>query len=285
MFASCKEKAPFINFGGAVSVDTTYVLAAADIPATDPHNVLVEEYTGATCTNCPAAHEILKEVQSAHPGRVNVIGLYIYGPIQSKPPHDAIYDFRDSTATDISNEIYAGVNALPSGGIDRFPVSGSIKLDKSVWLTTIEDRINVQDSLNLKLACEFDSVTRTAAITATVTFTKAVGYPENLSIIVVEDSLVDIQEYPSTDPVYPGMNPNYVFLNVLRGMVSVAPYGDPILPTIPVKEPGRVQVRNYSYKLPEKIVNPNHCRVIAFVNSTNTGDKRILQSTQVRMVN
>jgi hypothetical protein len=284
LFASCKEKAPYINFGQAVSVDTTYVLAAGSIPATDQHNVLVEEYTGATCTNCPAAHETLKEIQKSHSGRVNVIGLYIYGPLQARPPIGAKYDFRDSTATDIANEIYLGVNALPSGGVDRVPVGGLIKLDKSTWTSAIENRLLVDDSLNLKVESGYNATDKIDSIKVTITYTKSVGYPHNLSIVIVEDSLIDIQEYPSTDPVHPGADEEYVFTNVFRGMASSGSSGDPVLPAIPVKEPGRVQIKNYLYKLPGKVVDPKHCRVIAYINSTNTGEKRILQSTQVKMV-
>ena len=82
---SCKETPPPINYGGGAVVDTTYE-DAANIPAAEPHEVLVEEFTGQSCTNCPAAHESLEKIREDHNNRVNVIGLYYEGISQTKPP-------------------------------------------------------------------------------------------------------------------------------------------------------------------------------------------------------
>ena len=55
--SACEEKGPLINFeDGPVASDTTYV-AAPETPQTK--KLLVEEFTGASCTNCPAAAEKL----------------------------------------------------------------------------------------------------------------------------------------------------------------------------------------------------------------------------------
>lgn len=280
--ASCEEKAPFINFGDTVKVDTTYVLAT--VPATDPHNVLIEEYTGQSCSNCPAAHAQLEQLETDNPGRINVIGMYVYGIQQSVPPAGHQYDFRDSTAWDIANTVYLGVNQLPSGGVDRVNVGGSIRLDKNIWNSNANTRKAITDSLNLAVESSYNSTTGMATVTATITYTQAVSSPHNLSIVMVEDSMVDPQEYPIFDPTFPdGVDPVYLYKNVFRGMISSAPFGDPVLATIPAKEKGRVYRRTYTYK-PKTLtpaIKPEHCRVIAFVNSTSNTE--IMQSVQTKL--
>lgn len=282
LFASCKEKPPVINFGsgGSSAKDTSYVLSAANIPVSDPHSVLMEEYTGASCTNCPAAHEILKDLQKVNPGRINIIGLYITGPIQTKPPHGAKYDFRHATATTISTDIYGGISSLPSGGVDRVSVSGTLKMDRTQWSNVINDRLKLADSINMRIACSYNPVDSILSIADTTIYTKSVGFPHNLSIVIVEDSIIDVQEYPSTDPVHPGKDEDYDFTNVFRGMVTAAPVGDPLLTSVPIKEAGRVIVRYYKHKL-TGVFNPKNCRIIAFINNSSPGDYRILQSTQI----
>jgi hypothetical protein len=280
VLTGCEEKPPVINFGTPITVDTTFVVSP--VPASEPHTVLVEEYTGASCTNCPAAHEVLKEIQKDHPGRINVIGLYITGPLQSKPPHDAKYDFRHPQATLIANDIYGGVNILPLGGIDRIANNGSIKIERGVWSTIIDTRLAVSDSVNLKIESTYDSVAGEADIRATIVYTSPIAFTHNLSLVLVEDNIIDVQEYPFNDPVHPGFDENYNFTNVFRGMITGAPFGDPVLATLSTKEAGRVVVRNFKYK-PQGILNANNCRVIGFVNSTNGGEYRILKSAQVKM--
>ncbi len=281
MLASCEEKAPVINFGEPIAQDTTFVLPT--VPAAEKHNVLVEEFTGQSCSNCPAAHELLTEIQHAHePGRINVIGLYFEGITQTRPPHDAKYDFRNAQAKLIATDVYSGVSSIPAGGVERVAIGGTIKLDRSVWTSTIESRLNIPSPVNLKIESEYNATDSIASIRATLVYTSKVDFPHNISIVVVEDSIIDKQEYPSTHPVHPGYDEAYLFTNVFRGMVTSAPYGDPVLTSVTAKEPGRAFIKNFKYKLTNAL-NPANCRVIAFINSTKSGDPQIIQSAQVKL--
>lgn len=276
----CQEKGPVIAFDVAGTFDTTYTVAT--IPAADPHNVLVEEYTGQSCTNCPAAHELLGQLEDAHPGRLNVMGLYITGPIQTKPPTGYKYDFRTEDATLISQNIYGGVNLLPSAGIDRYPVVGNLKVDKGSWGSAIEAQLTKEDSINVKVTSTLDAANNEADITVTVTYLKDINFSHYLSVVILEDSLIDIQEYPSTDPVHPYKDDNYVFTNVLRKMITSAPLGNPILDSVSVKPAGMVFQRKYNkHSLTGyNIVDPTRCKVVAFVNANTGSSYRVLQSVQ-----
>ncbi|GAA4463428.1 hypothetical protein GCM10023093_11850 [Nemorincola caseinilytica] len=293
--SSCEEKAPNVRLTEpAIEVkDTTYV---STVPPAQPRNVLVEEYTGASCTNCPAAHEVLKEYQKQHPGRINVIGLYIKGPIQTVPPtapHAAKYDFRHDDATSIAQNIYGGVSMLPSAGIDRLPVNKSIKLDRSTWGGAIENGLAMPDSINLALESTFDNASGIATIVATISYPMTITFAHNLNLVLVQDSIVDVQEYPTTDTVHPGGDEEYDFTNVLRTVITALPGGDAIFPNIPAKEPGRVIVRVYKYdtkNIADRTVNPKkqpplvaaHCRIIGYITAAST-PYRIMQSAQTTL--
>ncbi len=282
-FAGCKEVPPDINFGNSRATDTTYV---GPVPATtDPHNVLVEEFTGESCVNCPQGHAVLDSAEVHNPGRVNVIALFeADGSLDTQPPSGAAYDFRSNTAKAIANSaIYNGVNQLPSGGIDRVPVSGTTVIGYSSWAGDITGRLSTPDSLNLGISSTYNAASNTATIIATITYTQAVSTAQNLSIVVVQDSIIDYQAFPlgKTDSTY-------LFNDVFLGMVTTVPFGDPVLDTIPTKVAGRFLQTVYSYKLPafaQGAVNPANCRVIAFVNAPGTtGDYRIMQSAQTKLM-
>lgn len=274
--AACKEKAPPIDFSDPkAAVDTSYIISP--VPAKDPHNVLAEEFTGQTCPNCPAAHDQLKSLAAA--GRLNTIGLYVYGLTQTKPVTGSANDFRDSTATHISDDIYLGgpKSGIPCAGIDRVPVSGTLQLYSSAWADAYNQRLTVQDSLNLSVSSSYDATDSTATITAYVTYTEQVSTKQNLTIAIVEDNIIDKQEIPT------GVEENYAFTNVFRAMVTAAPYGDPVMPALVVKEKGRQNKRVYSYKMNPRW-NPSNCRVIAFVSySSSEGRKDVIQSVQAKL--
>jgi hypothetical protein len=279
-FTGCKENDTPIVYP-SVSTDSTYVLPAASIPAADPHNVLVEEFTGQSCSNCPGAHKALEDL--AANGHVNIVGLYITDYSQTTPLSTSIYDFRDSVASVIGINIYGGISGIPSGGVDRVPVGSSILTFQGDWSSAIPARKLVVDSVNLAVESSYGS-DGVATIKATITYLKPMSTQQNLSIVVVEDSMVDIQEEP-----YPiNYDTFYVFTNVFRGMVTAAPLGESILGTMATKEAGRVYWRKYTYtpKVKHPAINPAHCRVIAFLNSPGgtTGDYHVLQSAKCNLI-
>ena len=286
LFTGCKEHdQPLII---VQSVDSSYVVTPA--PAAEAHNVLIEEFTGQTCSNCPAAHAELEGIASSHPaGSVNIIGMYLYNIPQAVPDiGTSKYDFRDSTATNISTAIYGGVNQLPGAGIDRVPGSTGLQLGSGDWPNAVNTRLAVTTPVNLHVQSSYSAATGTATITVFVTYTSSVSTAQNLSVVVVEDSMVDIQEEPLFGAFPSGYDSSYLFTNVFRGMVSSPPVGDPILATIPIKQPGQVDRRIYTYKpkvFPPATpaINVSRCRVIAFVNNANGSDKQVVQSAQCKL--
>src|SRR5690606_35021325 len=124
----------------------------------------------------------------------------------------------------------------------------------------------------------YNDTDSTATITATITYTAQVLTQQNLSIAIVEDSIIDLTEIPT------GEEEHYIFTNVFRGMVPAAPYGDPLLSTLDVNEPGRVNRRIYTYKV-NPAWNASHCRVVAFVHYSNTEERKdVIQSVQTKLV-
>lgn len=288
IFAGCKERNLPIDFKHltGTGTDTTYVMTSG-IPSTpDPHNVLIEEFSGQSCTYCPAAVPILEGFERS--GNVNVVTLYVDVPgfTQTEPNHIALYDFRNSIATSISDAIYGSVNALPQGGVDRTPLDGQILFDRNHWSRPVGIQKAIVDPLNLKIESSFSG--GTASIIATVTYLQPVTDKQNLSVMIVEDSMVDIQETTISAANPQGWDTTYVFTNVFRETLTSAPFGDPFLDTMATKERGRVFVRKFTYtpKVLTPAIKPSHCRIVAFVNAPGgiSGDYRIIQSVQTKLI-
>ncbi len=283
LFACCKENDTPIVFSHSYSTDSTYVQTSG-LPSADAHNVLIEEFTGASCSNCPAAHTVLLGLEGT--GHVNVVSLYITDFTQTTPPSGAHYDFRHLAASKIGSGIYGGIGAMPLGGVDRIPLAGSLLLGKSDWNSVVNAQKLLTDSVNLLVSSSFAG--GVATITAKITYLQQMSTKQNLTIVIVEDSMVDIQEIvPGT--AYPsGYDSTYTFTNVFRDMITSVPLGDPILDTMATKEKGRTFIRKYTYTpaTMTPAIIPAHCRVIAFVNAPGGtgGDFHILQSWKTNLV-
>lgn len=286
LLASCKENDPPVTLGGgsAAAKDTTYTVTPT--PTADPHNVLIEAFSGQSCSNCPAGEELLYGTIASSPtGRVNMIGYYFYGGAQTIPP-TANIDLRDSAATKIANNYYGGANELPSAGIDRVPdpTSGGLGMLSGSWAGAITTALNTPDSINLTVSSSFDANTLTATVVTKVIYLQKMTTQQNINVVLVEDSITGIQEYPPFGSPYPsGYDSNYVYMNVCRDILTPLPQGAIVLDTASQKTPGLVSQTVYTYHFnASKGWLPQHCRIIAFVTDN---DHEIMQSEQTKLTN
>ncbi len=278
----CKENNPAIVWPVPVvpGNDSSYVLPSGSVPAAALHNVLIEEFSGQSCSNCPGGHIVLDGIASANVGRVNVVTMYANVSPQCDPPTGATYDFRNATALSIAGWVYSNIpNGLPAAGIDRTPVGGSYELSGSgLWSGTTTTQLTIPDSINLGISCSFNATTGVATIVDTVTYLYTVYNQQNVSIYILEDSLKDFQEYGIT------IDSSYWFMDVFRAMVNTNFQGDAVLPSLTSKPAGQVYWRRYTFNTTGLIVNPAHCRVVAFINNPGTGgDFRVLQSVHCNL--
>ena len=120
--ASCKEKGPLIDFSGIVAKDTTYMTAP---PATAQlRNVLLEEFTGIKCVNCPEGHTAVAALEQANQGHLIPIAIHPKNnPLSDNLPLISPIDFRTDDGTAIGAVIYSTPTAFPSGGVDRTPTA------------------------------------------------------------------------------------------------------------------------------------------------------------------
>ncbi len=276
----CKEIGPNVNLSTATATDSPYTVSP--VPVAQAHNVLVEDFSGQHCSNCPSAHASAESAAAASNGHVNIITYYYDISSQSDPIAGSLHDFRDTVAARrIDAQYYNGVSDLPHGGIDRVPnSSGSLAIDYTTWPGVISSRLPVVDSVNLKVTSYWDAAANKATIKATIVYLYPNTFTQNLSVVIVEDSMVDKQ----SDGIH--IDETYLFLDVFRAMVTNIPAGDPILPALTTKIAGQADMRTYTYT-PAAVVPaivPKHCRVVAFVSSTNGTDQHILQSATAPLV-
>lgn len=274
----CKEKAPNIIFTEPPYKDEVSTVSA---PSPADRIVLVEEFTGQSCSNCPAAHTQLEAIAAAHPNRLNIIALYQNDQSSvNVPPHGAKYDFRTNTSIDIAKYVTGSmVGQLPNAFIDRTQLASSYIIGTSAWSSAVDAQLAKKDSVNLEVSSTYDAPSNTAKIVVTVTYTHNVSTKQDLHVALLESNMVDKQETS-----FGAIIDDYDFKDVLREMVSSAPAGDAILDLVPTKAAGTQLIRTYTYKLqthtPEMV--PANCSIVAYV--TSRVDKHVLQSDHTKLI-
>lgn len=286
--SACKEKGPLIDLGQHTAKDSTYVTSAE---APQQRIVLIEDFTGASCSNCPAAHVVLNAIDAQHSGRLAIMGLHILNFNQAFPydspdgSHKHANDFRTTEATDIGNSIYGGIGLMPVAGINRVtnannganPPNNNL-FGSGVWSQMISAYLDSVPPVNLTVTSSLNTAGDTAYIVVKAAYTSAVSTKNVLSVAITESKLLDLQE----DPAAPnGYDIDYEFNDVLRGFVS-ATTGSPVLDSLSSKAPGRVFTRSFLYKVNPKW-KPENCKVVAFMSNAESGDKRVLQAAVAKL--
>lgn len=193
MVNSCKEIGPDINLGGNKNVlsDTTYVDPV--IPAAQPKNVVLEEFTGVRCTNCPQGHQIIYDLKAQYPGRVISLSCHPFTSLTA-PYSYSVQDLRTQKAQDLF-AFLGNAGNLPIGSIDRKLFSGqsALLVDKQNWSNFTTQQISLSPPVNIDLQRLYDSVSRELTVIATVVYTQPVTQDNRLTIALTESKIVTAQ--------------------------------------------------------------------------------------------
>lgn len=157
-----------------------------DQPVTVEKKVLVQEFSGIMCSNCPAGARELHSLQESNPGRLVVVNLQPEGNTLTRP----IGTF---TLASAQAKVYAdhyGVSALPTAVID-----GTTTLaDSRTWRGPIVSAItNATTPLSITLTTDYDEASRKLTVNYDTEFTEAYGNGASMLVWVIESGIIGPQ--------------------------------------------------------------------------------------------
>lgn len=225
-------------------------------------HVLIEDFTGQECVNCPNATDLIVQLQDML-GEDKIIAVGVHsGPLGVKPEKDP-----DGLATALGDTYYNfwNIEMQPYGVINRSdgPLSTDWWTAKVNWDLSPEQP---DPSVNIWVKAIAGS-NRKVNIETTVA---ALEYARaKLQLWLVEDGIVAYQKMPD------GTKKNdYVHNHVLRDAVN-GDWGEDF-----VLEYGELKTFTHSYDIPEKW-NLDNLHIVAFAYN----DDRVIQTTKFKISN
>ena len=283
-FQSCKEQLPNgLVLNTTASKDTTYVASAE---SAQDKVVVIEELTGATCSNCPKGTEILKEFVTQNPGRIIVTA--IHSGFLSEPPQGAYYDFRTPDADALKFFFNEGEPSKPSACFDRVQATSGNSAGKyfiskgqtgSDWIAMLPTRLSKTTPVNIHLESSYNTVDAKVDVKVKVAFTSAVSEKLSLSLYVLENGRKD-KQYDQDLGVIEDYKFNHIFRKLITGVG-----GEPILDSLTTKEAGRVLEKNILFTPSTSGVNGwnlDSCTIVGIVHR-NGSSKEVLHAAEVKL--
>ena len=214
-------------------------------------HILLEDFTGQMCVNCPLGTEVIEQLQEAYDDRIIAVGIH-GGPLGFKGNASTI-----GLATDLGDEYYNHwqLEYQPVGLINRH---GAVNYPD--WMTKVREELARTSSVSMELEATLSGNQMSINVKES---SLSESYNGNLQVWVLEDSITATQKMPNGSA-----NKQYVHNHVLRTAVN-GNWGESVI--LNTNEP-----KTHTYQLPvDTKWNTNHLSVVAFVYNDNGVEQAI----------
>ncbi len=209
-------------------------------PAEQFQGILLEDFTGHTCVNCPDAHRIAKSIQEKYPKQLVILSIHV-GSF-AEPTKDHPYDFRTATGNVIGDFFNATNAPLPVGMVNRAMKGNTRLLQRFDWETEVMKFVDKKPSLAIKIIPQYNNDKKEITVDAEIEYFDDGSINHHLILFISEDSIISYQKgKPDKD--------DYVHNHVLRGSIT-NPWGDK-LETQQIKK-GDIIKKQYKYTIPKE---------------------------------
>lgn len=172
-------------------------------PADVKKNMLIEDFTGQTCRNCPETTDVIHQLQQTY-GDSAVIAVGIYSGPFGKRNNGTLLPL----TTQVGDDYYTseGIEQQPTVKIDRMTTSS----DNTILTNLVNTILSQNARASLSATTTYDAATGKASVNVSVESTTTVKNAL-LGVWVIEDSIVSPQVMPTGKT-----NSTYVHNHVFR---------------------------------------------------------------------
>lgn len=176
-------------------------------PLDNQRAVLLEEFTGQECVNCPGAHEIVAQLAAQYPETFIPVSIHA-GPFAWTEKYDGLNEgFGVDEGAALAKA--RGVNSYPAGIMDR----ATEPRNAAQWASDLRTRLAVPAAVQIEMTTDYAPAVKQLTVTTTLVADQPLS--GNLQLWVVESGLVGYQILLDGSEVE-----DYVHNHVFRGTVN-----------------------------------------------------------------
>ena len=258
LFMGCdKVEDPFFEVVNNEDVTVTF-------PDIDPSAVyrkmLIEEFTGHRCTNCPDGHQVLESLHQKYGDTLVAVGIH-YGALAKPLGTKFSYDFRTAAGNEIGDRY--NIDAIPAAIVNRNEKEGGWSRD--MWANVLLDVDRSQVPAAVQLINEYDASSKNLKANVKVTMLQDYASQLRLVVFVLEDGIVKPQKDGNQDI------DDYVHNHVLRAALT-DPFGYPLRSSEANWTAGDSETFAASIEFANTDWVPENCHVVAFLYDPTNSD-------------
>lgn len=247
-----------------------------DVPAfpsvsTPVQHVLLEDFTGHDCGNCPIAHQIAYGILNNHPERVAMVAVHAGTLAQPYPPnYPANWVTSEGTYYLLTQ---VGADEMPKGRMNRMP-DAHIAYSPGTWVNRTNNALAETPQVHLQLATNYSAENNHLSVHVNHQWFQGLSGDYRLVIMVTENHIIAPQLWYGHTPEHVD---EYEHNHMLRATVSGAT--GRVIASNPTS--GFNSTNSYTIDWNTTWVAEN-CEVIAFITEGENG--RILNCTHKKLI-
>ena len=197
-------------------VEGPYEINTGNITPTDTNTyvkkILIEDFTGHTCQNCPSAARELDAIHSIYGDRIIGIALHVSKsfarpyPLSQAPNYQ--YDFRTKWGKEWDDLFGISGIGLPGGMVNRIGYPSEHRLGKDEWLARVITELEKETDFGINI------VVNEGVITVNTEILNNINGDYNLVVCIIESDIINWQKDGSEDVE------NYEHNHTLRSLLS-----------------------------------------------------------------
>lgn len=245
---------------GITAVYTVTAIVEEEPSELTGKTVLLNDYTGVRCTNCPAASEIAHQLQGEYGDRLIVMSIhagFLAIPMGNYP------DFRTPEGT----EWYNNNNSNPLGSVDRVKLLSGYTLQDTHWEEAVSTAMAEAQTVEIKVNNSYNAATRQLTVSVEAEALEHLSGDLAITLCLVEDGIVGLQA---------GIEGEYVHRHVFRGTLN-GTYGEPMQ-----FDDDNQFAKTFTTQIDEAY-DDSHCYIVAYIYDNNQNMK-ILQTAMKKVM-
>ena len=254
-------------------LDTAY---QGVVPSPQSKNVLLMDITGVRCNNCPKAAKLAHQISDDNPGRVAILALYPSTPLLLTLPWPGYDTLVTPEAQQIASSL-GSVGQLPLGSIDQVLVGGTRLIDRSLWSSTVTDRLKKTTPFNIQLKSTWDESTKRSRVEFKVIANQTIPAASRIMVGLLEDGIISKQSDAEDTVGVKGIVEDYEHNHALRAVIG-STSGFPISSNLPA---GWV-IEKHFYFTPSVQWKPEKMSVMVWVYDETTKEVHQVQYIKLK---
>ncbi len=180
--------------------------------------VLIEEFTGHQCGNCPQASKVIKNLVALYGERVAVVAIHAGFFARTNSSGKYSRDFTTPEGNLIDAYFGASQAGLPKGMVNRMSFDGSVLLGHTAWPGKVAELLKEEPQAFITLNLSYRSDTRQLTATAKTDFLANLTGEYKIAMALTEDSIISWQkDYSLENQDVPDYRHDYVLRDMLNG--------------------------------------------------------------------